>query len=88
MELTLTVDEAVIERAKRYAEERHQNLSALVESYLDRIARPEAPLIPQDLHSPLVESLVGIIPDDGRDYKELLDEALTDKYLRKGIRLV
>jgi hypothetical protein len=41
--LTLSVDEAVVERAKRYAARRGTSVSRLVESYLDSLARrPEA----------------------------------------------
>lgn len=38
--LTLSVDEAVVRRAKRYAAGRGTSVSALVEHYLDLLARP------------------------------------------------
>ena len=41
--LTLSVDEAVIERAKRFAAARGLSVSALVERYLDRLTRASAP---------------------------------------------
>lgn len=39
--LTLTIDKAVIERAKRYAEKTGRSLSHLVESYLNTITKSE-----------------------------------------------
>ncbi len=40
MHLTLSVDERVVARAKRYAAARGASVSKLVETYLDLIARP------------------------------------------------
>lgn len=37
--LTLSVDPAVVQRAKRYAERRGTSVSALVEQYLDLVTR-------------------------------------------------
>lgn len=39
--LTLTLDEKVIRRAKRYAAARGTSLSRLVERYLDSLSRPQ-----------------------------------------------
>ena len=38
--LTLSVDETVIERAKRYAKRRGASVSQLVEDYLDFLSKP------------------------------------------------
>lgn len=38
--LTLSVDERVVERAKRYAQARGTSVSRLVETYLDMVADP------------------------------------------------
>jgi len=38
--LTLSVDEAVVERAKRYAAREGTSVSRLVEGYLDLLAQP------------------------------------------------
>ena len=38
--LTLSVDGAVVERAKRYANKRGTSLSRLVEQYLELLSRP------------------------------------------------
>jgi hypothetical protein len=40
--LTLSVDDAVVRRAKRYAARRSTSISALVERYLDLLSRPES----------------------------------------------
>lgn len=40
--LTLSVDEAVVERAKEFARRRSTSISALVEQYLDALSRPGA----------------------------------------------
>ena len=39
--LTLSVDGAVVKRAKRYASKRGTSVSRLVEQYLELLARPE-----------------------------------------------
>jgi hypothetical protein len=41
--LTLSVDEEVVRRAKRYAAARGTSVSELVEHYLDLLARPLPP---------------------------------------------
>jgi hypothetical protein len=41
--LTLSVDEAVVKRAKRYAARRGVSVSQLVEQYLELVSRPPAP---------------------------------------------
>lgn len=38
--LTLSVDDAVVDRAKRYAARRGTSVSRLVEQYLDLVSRP------------------------------------------------
>lgn len=57
--LTLSVDEKVVERAKRYASRRGTSVSRLVETYLDALARP-ADMRDQDL-PPVTRRLRGIL---------------------------
>ncbi len=46
--LTLSLDPAVITRAKRYAKQRGVSISAMVETYLAAVAQPvDAPKAPQ-----------------------------------------
>ncbi|GHV93658.1 hypothetical protein AGMMS50268_41610 [Spirochaetia bacterium] len=81
--LTLTMDKAAIEKAKEYAREKNKSLSKLVEGYLKRLDSREIPLSLKNLHAPITDSLTGLMgPDDGRDYKELLDEARMDWFKR------
>lgn len=57
--LTLSVDDKVVKRAKRYASRRGTSVSRLVEVYLDALARPaDAP--DQDL-PPVTRRLRGIL---------------------------
>lgn len=67
--LTLTMDKAVIERAKFYAKNTGRSLSELVEGYLDSITQDavEEPI------SPRLKRIIGAVklPDDFDDKKEL-----------------
>ncbi len=53
--LTLSVDEAVVRRAKRYAAGRGTSVSELVERYLDLLARP----LPRQEMPPVLRLLHG-----------------------------
>lgn len=78
--LTLTIEKEVIEIAKKYAKEKGQSLSEMVENYfkfvtLERVAIKENQL------SPKVRKLRGIIKADRDfDYKRILTEELSKKY--------
>ena len=54
--LTLSVDDRVISRAKRYAKQRGVSVSAMVEAYLAAVAGPPTPAA-QD--APILRSLRG-----------------------------
>jgi uncharacterized protein DUF6364 len=71
--LTLSVDEVVIEQAKRFAEQRGTSVSALVERFLDLLVHP-----PEVEATPLVASLRGAARGaDPEDYHRYLER----KYL-------
>ena len=78
--LTLTIEKEVIKIAKKYAKEKGQSLSEMVENYfkfvtVDRISIKENQL------SPKVRKLRGIIKaDENFDYKQVLTEELSKKY--------
>ncbi len=55
--LTLSVDDAVVTRAKRYASARGTSVSRLVERYLDLLARP--PHASADGSTPVLARLRG-----------------------------
>jgi hypothetical protein len=72
--LTLSVDEAVVERAKEFARRRGTSVSALVERYLDALAQPggDSATLP-----PVTARLVGLLRGakvDRETYRRYLDE--------------
>ena len=78
--LTLTVDKAIIKKAKKYAKEKGRSLSDIIENFLKAITDERQN--EEDEMSPLVKSLRGSFkaPDD-LDYKQELTKILTEKYL-------
>ena len=67
--LTLSVDEAVIARAKRFAERHGTSVSELVERYLDRLTSPPVPMLPRETPPVLARLrglLAGVEPGDPR----------------------
>ena len=75
--LTLTIDDTVIDSAKKYARQKGKSLSAIVENYLKSISAKDG--IASQL-SPKVSRLMGVIslPKDF-DYKKELGELLQKK---------
>jgi hypothetical protein len=72
--LTLSVDAAVVARAKRYAKQSGVSLSAMIEAYLVSVSA----LSPAQELPPVLRSLHGILKKgDPEDYKKHLAE----KYL-------
>jgi hypothetical protein len=72
--LTLSVDDAVIVRAKRYAERRHVSVSRLVEDYLVAVTEPAS----GRAKTPVLNVLRGILKSgDSEDYRR----HLVKKYL-------
>ena len=78
--LTLTIEQSVIDRAKKYAREKERSLSDLIENYLKAITKEKKTEMVRD--TPIVQSLKGSfhIPDNF-DYKKELTENLSKKYL-------
>jgi hypothetical protein len=54
--LTLSVDERVVSRAKRYARQRGVSISKMVETYLAAVAGPASAALPEP---PILRSLRG-----------------------------
>ncbi len=73
--LTLSVDDKVIRRAKRYAEKRGTSVSRLVQGFLDLLARP--PAVEEDARTPVLRRLRGILR---RGDREGYRKHLTEKY--------
>nr|WP_314498435.1 DUF6364 family protein [uncultured Chryseobacterium sp.] len=78
--LTLTMELAVIEKAKKYAREKERSLSDLIENYLKAITSGQS--VSDNEITPVVKSLRGSfqLPEDF-DYKQQLTERLSEKYL-------
>ncbi len=81
--LTLSIEEQVVESAKKYAKKQGRSLSNIVEEYLKSIAKHKQRIKKTELH-PLVEELCGSvkIPKD-KSYDEILGEALIEKYMKR-----
>jgi catalase (peroxidase I) len=78
--LTLTIEKEVIEIAKKYAKERGQSLSEMVENYFKFVTTKRIKVKEKQL-SPKVKKLRGIIKADvPLDYKQILTEELSKKY--------
>ena len=78
--LTLTIEQTIIERAKKYAKGKGRSLSDIIENYLKVITTEESKT---DIEiTPLVKSLRGSFkaPKDF-DYKKELSKGLSQKYL-------
>jgi len=76
--LTLTIDQQVIESAKKYARNQGRSVSNIVESYLKSLAEVDDE---GGDFSPRLKSLIGIVRlPDNANYKDLLTEALQEKY--------
>jgi hypothetical protein len=69
--LTLSVDEKVIERARRYSARNRTSISQLVSTYLSQLEST-----PDQQFSPLVLRLRGVLPPDTEieDYHRYLEE--------------
>ena len=80
--LTLTIEQSIIDRAKRYAKTKERSLSDLVESYLKIITKET---VSNDIIlTPTVKMLKGSFrAPKNFDYKKELTDMLTDKYIKK-----
>lgn len=82
--LTLTIDDSVIEMAKRYAKSKQSSLSSIIENYLKILVKTKVDnVLTDDLEiSPMLKSMQGTIkvPKDF-DYKKELQKGKEQKYL-------
>lgn len=80
--LTLTIDQSIIEKAKKYARKKERSLSDLVESYLKALTTEENITKVENELSPTLKSLKGSFKmSKNFDYKKELSDRLTEKYL-------
>lgn len=80
--LTLSIKESVIEEAKEYAKSSGKSLSSIVEEYLKSLAK-EKKSKTKKTPSRVVKELKGSVKmsKEFGSYKELLEDALIEKYL-------
>jgi hypothetical protein len=83
--LTLTIEQSVIEKAKKYAKEKERSLSDLIENYLKALTTDSSQkeIGQKEIElTPIVKSLKGTfkVPKNS-DYKKDLADRLSDKYL-------
>ncbi len=77
--LTLTIEQSVIEKAKKYARKRERSLSDLIENYLKALTEEEAG---ESELAPTVRALRGSFKmPEGFDYKKELTDRLSEKYI-------
>lgn len=78
--LTLTIEQTVIEKAKKYAKDKERSLSNLIENYL-KVLTKESDSNEIEL-TPIVKSLKGsFTAPKNYDYKKELTNRLSEKYL-------
>lgn len=78
--LTLTIEQTVIEKAKKYAKDRERSLSNLIENYLKALTKEDSS---SEIElTPIVKSLKGsFTAPKNLDYKKELTDRLSEKYL-------
>ena len=79
--LTLTIEQEIIKRAKKYAKNKNRSLSDIIENYLKMLTKEEQKQTDNNL-SPIVKSLKGSFKTPKNlDYKKELQKRLEKKYL-------
>ena len=78
--LTLTIEQSIIEKAKKYASGKGRSLSDIIENYLKIITKEEQS---KEVElTPIVKSLKGTFKEPRNfDYKSDLSKRLAEKYL-------
>ncbi len=78
--LTLTIEQSIIERAKKYASGKGRSLSDIIENYLKIITKEEQS---KEVElTPIVKCLKGTFKEPQNfDYKTELSKRLAEKYL-------
>lgn len=83
-QLTITLDDDLLQAAQAYARQHGQALDALVADFLQATVRSVAVAdVPTRPLSPIVQELYGSVKlPDNFDYKAALEEAILEKYGR------
>jgi hypothetical protein len=78
--LTLTIEQKIIEKAKKYARKKDRSLSDIIENYLKLITNEENKS--KNEISPLIKSLRGSFrAPENFNYKKELSKSLSKKYI-------
>ncbi|SHG06102.1 hypothetical protein SAMN05444483_104273 [Salegentibacter echinorum] len=79
--LTLTIEQEIIKRAKKYAKDKNRSLSDIIENYLKVLTKEEQKVKAKKLN-PIVKSLKGSfkMPKTDMEYKKELRNRLEEKY--------
>lgn len=70
--LTLSIDKKTLLKARKLSVRKKKSLSKLFEEYVEKNQSSS--------DTPITDSLLGILKDDGKSYKEMRYEALKKKY--------
>ncbi|HEX6983711.1 MAG TPA: DUF6364 family protein [Balneolaceae bacterium] len=80
--LTLTIEESVKDRAKRFAEGHHTSISEMVEKFLESVTEKDIGFTPEP--GSWTESMIGVaeLPSEyeGMTYKQIKEKELLKKY--------
>ena len=80
--LTFTIEQSVINQAKKYAKDRKRSLSDLIENYLKSLVSERDK--GNKSYSPDVDSLIGCFKEpENFEYKKDLTQILSEKHLEK-----
>ncbi|MDR3217936.1 MAG: DUF6364 family protein [Dysgonamonadaceae bacterium] len=80
--LTLTIEQSIIEKAKKIAKKQKHSLSGLIENYLLALTKESVKDGEDIVLTPIVKSLKSSYKaQKDLDYKKELSEQLTEKYL-------
>lgn len=80
--LTLTIDDKIVEQAKKYAQKKHRSVSKIVEEYLLTISSSQTNDIAEEYKTAeITDKITGMFKKEYKeqDYKDLLTEALIEK---------
>jgi predicted RNA-binding protein Jag len=80
--LTLTIEQTVIENAKKYAQHKNKSISRMVEEYLRHVTESSSDIKNQNT-PPTTRKIAGMFAKEYQDqpYQELLEAAILEKNL-------
>ncbi len=82
--LTLIINDRVLKKANKFARERGQSLSLIIEEYLSTLTIKNEQAIPTETFTPKTKSLKGSFnAPRSFKYKKTLGEILLKKYITK-----